>query len=710
MELCTDFRAGSDKIPFAKFILPLMHFNCSPAKRNIQLSALLSMLVACTGEAQALGLGEIKVHSRLGAFFQAEIQLIESPGDNRLASDCFRLSNSGESDTGIPLLIRGRISVERLNGQSRLLITSDQTVNEPVLQVNLRASCGSEVVRSYTVLIDPASPPQLAKQARISLPQANKLPAPEKPLQPAPSEKAYPNTWQTAQGESAQSISKSLFPRQPSAQRRFLAALKAENPQLDLGEDGETPLDAGTALTIPDTRRRAFLPASGGIDEKSAAKESTSKALPNPVRREKSAALKPAGRMANRLVISGDADEASSGSEASLRLSTELSTRFSSKVSENSRTLLRLEYKLLSALYVQAEQQLAMAEQVRNLEASFEEMRLATESTAHQTETAMAATAKSISLAETPALGALPQTPPVTAISPSQAPAVTVEQAKAKPEESFSWSLEILIVLSLIGALSWAFARRSRKNLPEPAAVAADDDLCIPPPAASAESHDPRAAEAEHEAPQPVKASGIMPDIVLDDALPPPPDTINFEKQDRPVKHLEIDETGDYRTVIELADIMVCFGRIKGATQALEEFLARDPGAALVPWMKLLEVFRANDMREEFETYALKLREHFNVAPASWELAGESLREPISPVDESNISIEDLLQKLPTIGTLPHIRENILKSWDSSDGLAYLTHLLRDTRDGKRSGFPLVIARELQFLLELLENRYQNKT
>ena len=73
------------------------------------------------------------------------------------------------------------------------------------------------------------------------------------------------------------------------------------------------------------------------------------------------------------------------------------------------------------------------------------------------------------------------------------------------------------------------------------------------------------------------------------------------------------------------------------------------------------------------------------------------------------MSIEELLQKLPTIGTLPHIKENILKSWAAPEGLAYLTHLLRDTRDGKRSGFPLAIARELQFLLELLENRLLNK-
>ena len=671
-----------------------MRFNDSPAKRKTRRSALLAVLGFCAGEAQALGLGELKVNSRLGAYFQAEVQLIESPGDTRLAAECFRLSSPAESDPGIPQLVRARIRVERQNGQPRLLITSDQTVNEPVLQVNLRASCGSELVRSYTVLIDPAPAAQLVEQTAISLPLAKRLQAPERPVSPVASESSYPSAWQTVQGESAQAIAKSLFPRQPSAQRRFLTALKADNPRLDLGADGETPLAPGTALNIPDTRRRA----ARSDEAKSSTTESTPKPLPAPLRRKKLATPKAAGRMTDRLLISGDADEASPGTEAPLRLSDELSTGFSGKATENSRTLLRLEYKLLSALYVQAEQQLAMAEQVRNLEASFEEMRVATENSARQTEATMAAAAstKAPVAAELPA----PDTP---LARPS-----TASKARETQEQSSSWWLEILLLLGLIGALSWAFSRRSRKRITEPEIIADDEQGHVPPPVADDQTAW-AVTETEAEAPPPERMLGIMPDIVLDEAPPPVPHTIDFEPQDSPVRHLEVDEGGDYRTVIELADIMVCFGRIKGATQALEEFLARDPGAALPPWVKLLEIFRANDMREEFETWALKLRGHFNVAPASWELAGEYLGTPIAPVDESTLVIEDLLQKLPTIGTLPHIKENILKSWDSPDGLAYIRHLLRDTRDGKRSGFPLAIARELQFLLELRESRPSTK-
>lgn len=676
-------------MPVAKYIVPAMHFNDSPAKRKIRLAVLLPLLCACAGDVLALGLGELKVRSHLGALFQAEVQLFESAGDTRLADDCFRLSPPGDADSGIPSLLRARIRVERQNGQSRLLITSDQTANEPVLQVNLRVGCGSELLRSYTVLIDPASAAQAVAPSPVTLPQAKRLATTEAAALPVAAEKRYPQTWQTVAGESAQSIAQSLFPRQPRAQRRFLAALKTDNPQLELGAKGEAALEPGTALSIPDTRRLARNPPASSDDEgKPAASENAPSAVPKPARRKKPDLA--AGRLADRLLISGDTDDAGAGAEAPLRLSTELSTRFSNKLSENSRNLLRLEYKLLNALYVQAGEQLAMAEQVRILEASFEEMRVASENATRQIEAAKAAAAS------TP--------PPVSTVAPGTPKPPPAAAGKA-PEESASWWLEILLVLGLVGVLSWILARRARKPMLEPEALAAAQPLDVPLPAVSPTDPDPWAAEAEQDAPPPARVAGIMPDIVLDEVPPAHPGNIDFATPDQPVRHLEVDESGDYRTVTELADIMVCFGRIKGATQALEEFLERNPGAALAPWMKLLEIFRSNDMREEFETYALKLRGHFNVAPASWEFAGECLGKPIALTDENNMSIEDLLQKLPTIGTLPHIKENILKTWDAPEGLTYLTHLLRDTRDGKRSGFPLTIARELQFLLELLENR-----
>ena len=690
-------------MPSAKDIVPLMHFNHSPSRRTFAFAVLLATLTLFTGEAEALGLGKLTVLSRLGAVFQAEVQIIEGASDTRLTGDCFRLSRLEEADSGIPVLSHGRISLERQNGQSRLIIVSDQTINEPALQINLRASCGSEVVRSYTVLIDPASPQQLASQTVISPPPANRSTTAEKSSPSPASGEIYPKTWPVAQGESAQSVARALFPRQPSARRRFLTALQAENPQFDLGVHGEAQLNTGTELNVPDTRRRSAKPALDADENRAPNQATPGNVRPVPARREKTAAQKSAGRMADRLVISGDADAGSSGSELPLRLSTDLSTRFSSKVSENSRVLLRLEYKLLSALYAQAEQQLAMAEQVRNLETSFAELRIATENTSRQTEAAMASGASM-----KPVVPLAPEIAPVTASSTRVQAVAVPEPPKPKQEGSASWWLEILIVMGLIGALTWALLRRAEKREAASLPIVADKPLYIPPPVNPSDKHDPWAAEGGYEEPQQTKTSASANDIVLDNATVPALGAIKYEKQDIPVKHMEVDEAGDYKTVIELADIMVCFGRIKGATQALEEFLVRDPKAALLPWLKLLEIYRMNEMREEFEAYSIELRTHFNVAPSSWEIAGECLKEPIPPVNGNDLLIADLLQKLPTIGTLPHIKENILNSWGSPDGLTYLRHLLRDTRDGKRSGFPLAMACELQFLVDLLETRSQS--
>ena len=58
---------------------------------------------------------------------------------------------------------------------------------------------------------------------------------------------------------------------------------------------------------------------------------------------------------------------------------------------------------------------------------------------------------------------------------------------------------------------------------------------------------------------------------------------------------------------------------------------------------------------------------------------------------------------------MPHVMEAIQRSWNSEEGVAYLEHLLRDTRDGTRSGFPLAIAREILFLVDLLTTRLQKK-
>lgn len=677
----------------------------SPAPKILRRSIAATVFPAflfASGSAAALGLGDLVVHSRLGQVLRAEIRLIETPGQGNVGETCFRLGEAvGNED--LPALTQGRLHVEQAGGQTRLLIASLQAINEPALQINVRVGCGAELVRSYTVLIDPgdSGKPQPAQVDRAHDPFSDRDTSSHSPRPPppaVPADDAYPTVWEAVEGESAKSITQALYPRQPRAQRRFLNALREANPQVDFGEKGEQPLDAGVSLVIPDTRRAPVVRKTS----KSAERRSSPPAQ-KPVELTTPAVTE---RLSDRLMISGDVaatnEPGGTGdiSDLSLRFSSDLSIALSDKVSENTRAMLRVEYKLLNALIFQAEKQLELAEQLRNLEARFAEMRAVNESVA----------------------GSVGPQPPVAAEALGEKapgdgaqPVEVAEPVKeVRPKEAATWWQPMLMLLAVSGLLAWWLARRSRSrknaavaqtDLDTPEALAVSGTVVANAAPTPIDPWD--AAEGRVTAMSPAPRPDIPPEVSVplpfhdDDARTAPPASA--------IEVSHVEEADDSGTVLELAEIMVSFGRVKGACQALAEYLESNPDASLLPWLKLLEIYRMNDMRDEFVACAASLRSHFNVAPASWDEAGACLGEKIEPLNENALSIEDILQKLPTVGTFSHIREGIVKTWGTNEGLAYLKHLLRDTRNGQRSGFPLSIAREILFLLDLLETRLNSK-
>ncbi len=94
-----------------------------------------------------------------------------------------------------------------------------------------------------------------------------------------------------------------------------------------------------------------------------------------------------------------------------------------------------------------------------------------------------------------------------------------------------------------------------------------------------------------------------------------------------------LNEHFEANPVMELADIMLSFGRVKGAAQALQEFIDHNPEEALQPWIRLMDVYRMAGMRSEFENVARNLNQHFNVEVQSWEEgAPETARSEGVPV------------------------------------------------------------------------------
>jgi TolA-binding protein len=138
-------------------------------------------------------------------------------------------------------------------------------------------------------------------------------------------------------------------------------------------------------------------------------------------------------------------------------------------------------------------------------------------------------------------------------------------------------------------------------------------------------------------------------------------------------------------STIELAEIMLSFGRINSAAEALANFIENYPKEAFAPWLKLLEVYRGNGQRTEFDKIAQKLNKTFNVWTVDWD------------------NFTDALTPVRSLETMPHIVERLQKLWGTRKCQAYLQHLLCDTRDETRRGFPLAAIEDILCLNDILE-------
>ncbi len=583
--------------------------------RLLRLPWLLPILLCPAGMVEAVALGKMTVLSSLGSRFEAEVPLLDVSADKQPLAECFHLgqkSQAGES-VGVPLLVRGRLTIEQRGAGLRLHIVSDQVVNEPVLQVNVHAGCGAEVVRKYLLLIDPP----LARKPAVGLPAIRAAAVPE----PEPVFRSRP-----AAG------------LQPGNSRQVLSAVRpVANP--GAGAAGDTP----SSLRPERPLSRKPSPGSGAID---------------------------------RLLLSGGTDRHLSGiaDDLPLRLSTRLSVQLLNKMTESQRSMLRIEYQLLSALHMQAEQQLAVAKQVRRLDATLNDLQRKNLGQGGQ---------------QTLVAVAIPASAPVqSATAPTRMTALPVAQVTEKTD----WWLEGGLLFGLVVGLTW-FLRRRSGNASRLSEVA---DPTLPPGdfSAAVDRNRPPIRLAEHPVivaeGKPRMDAPLIPDGVTSALVAPDDDEVT--------------------AVLQLAEIMISFGRVTGAAQVLEEFIEQKPTLAVTPWLKLLEVYRQNEQREAFEVLGVRLKRHFNVAAADWESAGELVEPVFAASDEQAGSIDQLLARLPRVGQLPHIRVAVTRTWGSSECLAYLHGLLRDNRDGERRGFPLGTARELLFLIDLLEKHLARQT
>ncbi|MBI2276651.1 MAG: hypothetical protein HYU74_04815 [Dechloromonas sp.] len=423
-----------------------------------------------------------------------------------------------------------------------------------------------------------------------------------------------------------------------------------------------------------------------------------------PRRMEKRTAAK---GMPDRLMVSTGIDVG----EPSLRLATELFAGSDGGVGakETQREILRLEFRMLMALNEQASSQMATAEKLRNMEAMLGELQQRAAEFALRVEQGAqplaAPAAKSESLAGQAATPPEPVRPAPTVVRP--APPVDASSSLSE------WSLYGVlmgVLFGLGGWLGWKNYRERQRRLAEEALHLRAPELVVDQWRQNALDHH----EAVDLPVEPVAAHLPTPvDLELDggestaashaDTLWKAPRVVHDPAMS--ISATMVDEHFEANPVMELADIMLSFGRVKGAAQALQEYIDNNPQEALQPWIRLMDVYRMAGMRAEFETVARNLNQNFNVEVQQWEVAQST--SCLGGGDAAaGLSVEPHPESLED---MPRIAGMVCELWPTGDVVGYLYQLLRDNRGGKRVGFALPVVDEILFLIELKEtsNRIQ---
>ena len=126
-------------------------------------------------DAHALALGAAKVRSALGQPLRAEIEVPQISSEEASTFKAKMASPQAFQNAGVEYnaaLSGAQVSLQRRpNGQAYLRITSDRPIDEPFLGIVIEADWnGGNIVRDYTMLLDPPSTPP-ARPVAVTEPQ-----------------------------------------------------------------------------------------------------------------------------------------------------------------------------------------------------------------------------------------------------------------------------------------------------------------------------------------------------------------------------------------------------------------------------------------------------------------------------------------------------------------------------------------------------------
>ena len=430
--------------------------------------------------------------------------------------------------------------------------------------------------------------------------------------------------WRASEGDTLESIAEALVPDNLAQQRRMLAALKRANPKLS----GRPGLADGTPVAIPDVRQRVVAERETVPEQRPRLRsEESPPPPPAPPKIAKPVAAPTAGGV-DRVVLGAPPAEIAPGQKA--------------VPAKGSRE--ELDERMLK---VQAT--------IQSLNTQIEAL-----------DRALALTTEAM---------ALQQKMQAAEAAGGSLPAPIAKPAEPPPAASGNW-LEVLlsalagglVAVGLAHFLGRRHERRAEDQVPLAIAVPARPAAPAPGPAPRVE---PVASPAG-------TTTGAAPvDLHLDGFSRPPGD----------LRAVDVRYNQD-ESAIALAEIMLSFGRLEGATETLARHVEESASDNPRPWLMLLDLYRRGGLRADYTKLLPTLRKKFNMQVPAW----QELEAPVSGLK----ALEDY----------EHVIERLTATWGTQNCLNYLYRLVHDNREGQRIGFPLEVVEEIVLLMLILESGY----
>jgi pilus assembly protein FimV len=164
-----------------------------------------------------------------------------------------------------------------------------------------------------------------------------------------------------------------------------------------------------------------------------------------------------------------------------------------------------------------------------------------------------------------------------------------------------------------------------------------------------------------------------VPPLVLDD--------LQFDE----IKLIATPAVEEISDVMQEAEFWMSLNDALRAIEVLEPYATSTQSNSPLPWLYLFDLYRQVALREKYDLLHEHFERTFNCKIMTW--SELELQLPNAPTR----SIEEV----------PHVMEKIVDLWGGDEAIGYLESLLMDDRAGNRIGFDLPVYREIMFLIAI---------